>query len=537
MTKTDYIEKFIKSLLFQGIESKAELFRFQRRFAKEHELPFFSNDEILDAYQHLLAEKEIKESKIIGTLFRLKNTRSESGIVVVSVLTKPYDCPGKCIYCPSEKNIPKSYLEKEPAVMRAIMCKYHPFAQVSTRLKALRLTGHITDKVSIRIIGGTWSYYPKNYQTWFIKELFRACNDAKKITKNHIDNESLEALQEINQTSDNRIVELSVETRQDYINEKEIKRLRQLGVTKVELGVQSIFDEVLDFCKRGNKNEATIQATKLLKDAGFKVSYQMMLNLPKSDTKNDILMFEELFNNNFYRPDHLKIYPLALLRNTELYDYYERGQFKPYTETELVKTIARIKEYIPYSCRVERVIRDIPTEYIVQGGAKVSNLRQTVLKEMQKTGRKCKCIRCREIKSHRLEKSEIKMFREDFEAAGGKEVFLTFESKDRKYLISIIRLRLPSYVIENKRHFVKALNGSAIIREIHTYGNATLVGKRQDDSFQHLGYGKKLVKEAERITKSEFNLDKIAVIAGVGVREYFEKLGYELEETYMTKVL
>lgn len=530
-----YIEKFIKNLLEAKIKTRPDLFKFQRRFSKEHNLEFLANDEILKHYHRLILEAKKSRSKDFENLFRLKNTRSGSGIVVISVLTKPYFCPGKCIYCPSEKDVPKSYLKDEPAVMRAIACQYHPFKQVETRLKALKATGHITDKISIRIVGGTWSYYTKNYQTWFVKNLFLACNTFdNKVIQNHAD---IFSLQEDNEKASYRIVELSVETRQDYIDEKEIKRLRVLGVTKVELGVQSIYDDVLKTCKRGNSDDDTKHATKLLKDAGFKVSYQIMLNLPMSDLKRDLKMFETLFSNQKYLPDHLKIYPLAILKNTELYKYYQDKSFKPYNEKELVDLICEIKKYIPYYTRIERVIRDIPAYNIVEGGAKVSNLRQVVEEKMKKENKYCKCIRCREIKSNKVDRDDLKMFREDFQASGGREIFLTIETKDRKHLISMLRLRIPSYVVNGKRHYINALDCSAIIREIHTYGNTVKVGNIEKDLFQHQGYGKFLMKEAEKITKEEYKLEKISVISGVGVRGYFKKLGYALNSTYMVKNL
>lgn len=494
-----------------------------------------TNDKILEAYHNLLSNKIIKRDLLLEKILILKNTRSLSGIVVISVLTKPYECPGKCIYCPTEKDVPKSYFSNEPAVMRAITCRYDPYLQTQSRLKALDAVGHITDKLNIRIIGGTWSYYPKSYQTWFIKRIFEAANDFG--TKFELKNRKLDELQKNNETAEHRIVEISIETRQDYINKAEIRRLRWLGVTKVELGVQSIYDKVLKFNNRGNTDTDTVEATKLLKDAGFKVSYQMMLNLPGSDSDLDLSMFKTMFEDSRYQPDHLKIYPMALVKESGAYGLYEKGEYKPYTKEQLIDLICKIKEYIPYYCRIERVIRDIPADSIVEGGSKVSNLRQEVEITLAKNGKRCHCVRCREVKSRFDKLTEWKLFREDYDSADGKDIFLSIESLDKSQLYSMLRLRIVSQYNSKKKHFIKALEDSALIREIHTYGPQVRIGQKSGQAAQHQGFGRILVSEAEKITKNEYLLDKIAVIAGVGVRGYFRNIGYIEKDTYMIKNL
>lgn len=494
-----------------------------------------TNDKILEAYHNLLSNKIIKRDLSLEKILTLKNTRSLSGIVVISVLTKSYECPGKCIYCPTEKDIPKSYFSNEPAVMRAIMCKYDPYLQTQSRLKALDAVGHATDKINIRIIGGTWSYYPKSYQTWFIKRIFEAANEMGG--KRKVEGRKIDELQRVNEMAGHRIVEISVETRQDYINKAEIRRLRWLGVTKVELGVQSIYDKVLKFNNRGNTDLDTIKATALLKDAGFKVSYQMMLNLPSSNSDLDISMFKTMFNDSRYQPDHLKIYPMALVRESGAYSLYEKGEYKPDTKEQLVDLICKIKEHIPYYCRIERVIRDIPADSIVEGGSKVSNLRQEVEIALVKNGKKCHCVRCREVKAGFDKSTEWKLFREDYDSADGKDIFLSIESLDRSQLYSMIRLRIPSQYYSKNKHFIKTLDNSTIIREIHTYGPQVKIGQKSDQAAQHQGFGKMLVAKAEQITREEFELNKIAVIAGVGVRKFFANQGYVLEYTYMVKQL
>jgi elongator complex protein 3 len=528
-------EKFILGILDQPILNRKDLDKSKRQFCKIEKSEMLTNNKILEAYHNLLLNKIIEKDPELEKILTLKNTRSLSGIVVLSVLTKPYECPGKCLYCPTEKDVPKSYFSNEPAVMRAIMCKYDPYLQTISRLTALDAVGHITEKVNIRIIGGTWSFYPKSYQTWFIKRVFEAVNNFRQQPTYNRPNKDLFSLQSINETSEHRIVEISVETRQDYINKAEVRRLRWLGVTKVELGVQSIYDEVLKFNNRGNTDNETVKATKLLKDAGFKVSYQMMLNLPASNPDLDLSMFKTMFEDSRYQPDHMKIYPMALVRESGAYALYQAGKYKPYTKEELIDLICKIKQHVPYYCRIERVIRDIPADSIVEGGSKISNLRQEVEIRMTKNGEKCNCIRCREVKGKFDESTEYKIFRQDYASADGTDIFLSVESLDRSQLYTMLRLRIPSQYYSKSKHFIKILDQSSIIREIHTYGPQVKIGGKNDQAAQHHGFGKLLVNEAEKISKKEFGIKKIAVIAGIGVREYFKKLGYSEIDTYMVK--
>ena len=496
-----------------GAQTPKDLAVAKRKIAKKNKVPCPSNIDLLKTYHELVEKGRVKKSPKIEKLLRTRPVRSLSGIVNVSVLTKPYPCPGKCIYCPYQKGVPKSYLKNEPAVMRAILNKYNPYKQVKMRLRALKITGHPTDKIELRIIGGTWSYYPKKYQEWFIKRCFDACNSVQK--------PDLCTAQKLNEGAKHRIVGLSIETRPDFINEAEIKRLRKLGVTMVELGVQSIYNDILKLNKRGHGVKETIKATKLLKDAGFKVLYQMMLNLPGSTLKKDLKMFKEIFSNPDFRPDLLKIYPCALLKNTLLYKWWKEEKYKPYTDQQLINLVKEIKRFIPYYVRIQRITRDIPSHSIVSGPAKISNLRQVLARKT-----KCKCIRCREIKADYNPKEKLYLFRQDYQASDGKELFISFENKNRTKLHSLLRLRITSQNL-------------AIIREIHTYGQQLPVdgGSTAIISPQHKGLGKKLIKEAEKIAKKEFGAKNITVISGVGVRGYYRQLGYRLENTYMTKIL
>jgi elongator complex protein 3 len=500
-------------MLKSGVKTADDLALLKRRIAKKYKISCPSNVALLKVYHEMIKNKMIGRSQKIETLLRTRPIRSLSGIVNISVLTKPYPCPGKCLYCPSQKRVPKSYLNNEPAVMRAILNKYDPYKQVKMRLQALESTGHPTDKIELRIVGGTWSYYPKRYQTWFIKKCFQACN-------NFLNKTTMVALMRKNEGAKNKIVGLSVETRPDFITAEEIKRLRELGVTMVELGVQSIYDDVLKLNRRGHDQQAIIKATKLLKDAGFKVLYQMMLNLPGSTPQRDLKMFEQLFLNPTFRPDLLKIYPCALLKESPLYTWWKTGKYKPYTKNQLINLIKSIKEIIPHYIRIQRITRDIPSQSIVAGPAKISNLRQIV------AGR-CKCIRCREVKENYDPKEKLYLFRQDYQASGGREIFLSFENKKRERLYSLLRLRITS-------------QNTAIIREVHTYGQLHPLDHRHQVSIhspQHKGLGGKLIKQAEKIAKKEFQQNKIAVISGIGVRPYYRNLGYRLENTYMVKNL
>lgn len=525
----------IKELLKARPETSEDLGRLKRKLAKKHKIPLQSNVELLRAYHELLADKSIKPNAALEAALKTRPVRSLSGIVNVSVLTKPYPCPGACLYCPTEAGIPKSYLSGEPAVERARKLDYDPYRQVRQRLEMLESEGHSTDKIELRVIGGTWSFYPKIYQKNFIKKCFDACNDAEK--KKKIFSKDIAASQKKNEKARHRIVRLSVETRPDFMDGKEIKRLRIYGVTKVELGVQSIYDDVLRLNNRGHLIGAVIEATKLLKDAGFKVSYQMMLNLPGSSPERDVAMFKELFSNPDFQPDSLKVYPCALVKEAPLYQWYLDKKYRPYGEAELIDIIVNIKKIIPPYVRIERIIRDISSQTIVEGPAKISNLRQIIERKLKAENARCQCIRCREIKSDYNPKEKVYLVRRDYPASEGKEIFLSFENKNQEKIFSLLRLRIPSFEGNGKgKPVFKVLENAGLIREMHTYGILTPInGKKL--AAQHKGLGEKLIKAAEKITKKEFGLKKLAAISSVGAREYFRKSGFKLEELYMIKNL
>ncbi len=541
------INELIKKVSVRKRQLSSEyLSKLKRRASKEFKMPCPTNIELLQFYRKMTKDDSLKE---IENVLMTKNIRTSSGVAVIAVLTKPYPCPGKCKFCPSEKNMPKSYLSNEPAVMRAVLTDFHPRKQVEARIKSLMATGHKTDKIELIVMGGTFSYLPKNYQNWFIKECFKVCNEFNK--KNKSKNLSLESLQKENETSDHRIVGLTLETRPDYIDEKEILRMRKLGATRVEIGVQTIYDDVFKLNARGHSSKEVITATRLLKEAGFKINYHMMPNLPGSNYKRDLKMFQELFSNLNYQPDMLKIYPCVVVKDAKIFKWWKSGKYKPYSDKKLIQLLCEIKKDIPYYVRITRLIRDIPSTSIVAGN-KISNLRQTLEKKSKEENWKCKCIRCREIRNRiflpdkkdwgveNSSNNNLQLFRQDYEASNGKEIFLSFEDKKRQHLCSLLRLRINRTGVhssECKNSIIPALQNASIIREIHTYGTLAPIKSIGEKHTQHTGLGKRLIQEAEKITHKEFSLKKIAVISGVGVRGYYRKLGYKLEDEYMTKHL
>ena len=532
-------DNFIKLATQTKISSPELFLKRKKEICKELGLPLPTNADNRELYEKMILEKKIKRHPNLEACLFSKKIRTDSGVAVVAVLTKSYPCPGKCIYCPDELEMPKSYLSNEPAVMRAISAKFDPYLQVQRRIHALELNGHKTDKIEIIVMGGTFSYLPKAYQNKFILECFRACNDYPKkvasrknkacLPARQVESKKLlSAEQKKNETAKHRIVGLTLETRPDYIDTKELINFRNLGCTRVELGVQSIFDDVLEKNKRGHNIQKTIEATKLLKDFGFKINYHIMPGLLGSSIKKDFQMFQELFINPSFQPDMLKIYPTVVIRQSPLYKIWRAGKYKALTDKSFEKFILRVKnEIIPPYVRISRLVRDVPESSII-AGPKISNLRQLIAKNST-----CPCIRCREVRSDYNLKEKIIMNRIDYPASNGQEIFLEYTNQNRSKLFALLRLR-----INNEKSIVpNILKNSAIIREVHTYGKMNQINQKDTLSPQHIGLGKKLILEAEKIAKKEFGLDKIVVISGVGVRGYYRKLGYKLKDSYMVKKL
>ena len=483
-----------------------------------------------------------KIKKIIRIL-RKRGVRTMSGIAPVAVLTKPYPCPGKCAYCPTEKDVPQSYLSNEPAVMRAIRCGYDPYKQAQLRLRALEANGHEPTKIEIIVIGGTWSALPEKYKYWYIKECFRGANEySGKNQKSKIKNQNDSVKFKINKIKDRllfeqkknekakyKIIGLTLETRPDYINEKELMQMRELGCTRVELGVQAMDDGILKKNKRGHGVKEIVDATKLLRDFGFKITYHIMPGLPGATPAKDLKMFKMLFNDERFQPDQIKFYPTVVTKGSLLYRWWKQGKYKPYSDKVLQKLIVECKKAVPEYVRIIRLIRDIPGESIIAGN-KITNLRQV----MQQRGVECKCIRCREVKQLSITNYQLRIIK--YRSSGGEEYFIQAESKDKKTLYGFCRLRLPYQPKLSfgypKLSFPDVLRNTAIIRELHVYGELVSVGSKK--IIQHAGLGKKLMREAEKIAK-ENGYKKIAVISGVGARGYYRKLGYKLKNTYMVK--
>ncbi|MFC1655336.1 elongator complex protein 3 [Patescibacteria group bacterium] len=522
------LEDLLCEALSKNITKQKDLQTLKNEYSLKYRISSPTNVSLIKTYRKLVKDGDIQENKVFFDLIIKRKVRSQSGIANVTVLTKHYACPGTCIFCPSEPEMPKSYLSNEPAMMRAILNDFDGYRQVTNRLQGLERTGHPTDKIEIIVAGGTFSYYPKNYQTSFIRGVYNALNEGEKST-------SLEDAQKINETAKHRCVGLSLETRPDWINIDEVKRMRNLGATKVEIGIQALDDKILKKNKRGHGVGEIRTAMKLLKDAGFKINAHMMPNLYGSTPKKDLEMFAELFKDPDFKPDWLKIYPCVVTPHSELEKVFKDGKHKPYSDDELIELISEMKTLVPEYVRIARLYRDIPAESIL-GGSTVSNLRQVVHANMYEKGESCKCIRCREVRDTQVDIKDVKLIERVYDSSEGKEHFLSFEDIKQNKLIAFLRLRIPSQIFSGEKHFIKDLEYAAVIRELHTYGAQIPLTQHDDLAVQHQGYGKRLLERAEEIT-SEYKLSKLAVISGIGVREYYRKRGFKLGDTFMVKDL
>lgn len=439
-----------------------------------------------------------------------KPTKTISGITPVAVMLPPRKCKhGNCIYCPS-LNVPQSYTPKSPVVIRAAEVNYDSYKQVVARMKAFEIMNHPTEKIEIIIMGGTFLEYPKEFQYDFLKNIFDALNGKKS--------SSLEKAQKLNEKSKHRCVALCVETRPDVCI-KFIPRMREFGVTRVELGVQIIDNKIYKLIQRGHLVQDVVDATQKLKNAGFKVGYHIMPGLPGSNPKKDLELFKKLFSDDRFKPDQLKIYPCQVIKGSQLEQEFWKGKYKPYTKEQLEILINKMMKIVPRYCRVMRVMREIPPEYLVSGTTRI-DLRKDIEADLRNKNSKIKEIRYREIGFATSENKNLKLKITKYSASNGKEFFLEIVNDD-DILFGLLRLRI--------------VNGNAIIREVHVYGKSLKLGEKGKNS-QHIGLGKWLMNEAEKISKKQ-NMKKISVISGVGVREYYKNLGYKLKNTYMVKNL
>lgn len=441
-----------------------------------------------------------------------KPTKTISGITPVAIMLPPRPCNhGSCVYCPN-LNVPQSYTPKSPVVMRASKLGYDSYKQVTSRLKAFELMNHPTEKVEIIIMGGTFLEYPKDFQYKFIKGVYDGLNGKKSKT--------FKESQEKNEKAKRRCVALCIETRPDVLN---IDRMRDFGCTRVELGVQIIDDKIYDLVKRSHSVKDVVEATKNLKDAGFKIGYHIMPGLPGSNIRKDLRLFKKMFSSEKFKPDQLKLYPCTVMPGSALEKWYWKGRYKPYSKEDTKKVLISMLKNVPRYCRVMRVMREIPPEYIVAGVINI-DLRKDIEEELRKKNLKLKEIRYREIGFALRDKREVNMDLSlritKYKASKGREYFLEIVNKD-DVLFGLLRLRL--------------FDGKAIIREVHVYGQALKLGE-EGKLGQHTGLGKWLMSESEKIVK-KLGIEKLSVISGIGVREYYRKLGYKLEDTYMVKYL
>ena len=697
------VEKFLRELLARSPEllpqNQKDLEKLKNAFAARENFETIQNRDLISVAK----TAKISLPPELEKLLQKRAVRTISGVSPIGILTKNFGCPGQCTYCPTDVRMPKSYLPTQPAAARALRSKFHPFAQVDTRMRALAESAHPISKLEVIVMGGTWSALPARYQTWFVRQVFRAANEfghakiqIRKMQKKHwksfieleknllaqigfadapqindwqtaqkkyekfwvalaggrviggggfcaknskvaeikrlrvhpdwqnqkvgqkilqkilreIDKRgfaktvldfsqklseknipfyqkfgfcetarsrdkwgirlffkrqknktpkispraenSLTNLQTTNETAENRIIGLTLETRPDWISEKEILKMRHFGCTRVEIGVQTLDDEVQKRTRRGHFRTDVVRAMSLLKNYGFKICFHLMPGLPGSSLQKDLKWMAEIFENPDFRPDFIKIYPCQVIPGTPLAADYQSGKFRPMSDADIVKLLIQFHTFVPEWVRIMRFMRDIPVGEIL-AGAKFSNLRQILESQPQKLreivgneffqkhalgdGKKLfRDIRSREIgffDSAHADQTPV-LVRRDYEASGGKEVFLSFESKNGEHLFALLRLRCPSSDFKPK-FFKSALQSAALVREVHTYGAEISVGQKSEKSAQHFGFGRRLLAAAERIAREEWACKQISVIAGVGTREYYRKFGYELCETFLVK--
>ncbi len=529
----------------------------------------FGKSHLVAGYRLLLESGELPHDEELLRRIRVRPVRTLSGVAPVTVLTRPWPCPGRCIFCPDVEGMPKSYLPDEPGAMRAVQNAFDPFAQTAGRIAALRANGHPTDKIELLVLGGSWSSYPRDEQEWFLRRCLQAMNQAGTVGAGGggptagSPGPSLEELQRVNESARCRNVGLVLETRPDLVDPGEVRWLRRLGATKIQMGAQSLNDEILRRNRRGHGVEDTRRAMTLLRAAGFKLVLHWMPNLLGATPESDVEDFARLFDDPGLRPDEIKIYPTTLLEGTELFERWRRGEYEPYDDDSLTELIIACKERTPRSCRINRIYRDIPRRNVV-AGCTMTNLRQHVHQLMRQSGRVCRCLRCREMKERVPSDAELRRNEEIYLTRASEEHFLSFDdSEDR--CAAYLRLSLPDHPgragAENLG--MSELEGCALVREVHVYGQAlplespdpaevatanadaaTQVDERKRDpapaasrsASQHRGLGRALLQWAEDIARGQ-NFRRMAVIAAVGTRGYYRNLGYRLRGSYMVKEL
>jgi len=531
----------IKKILEGKIKTREDLEKAKLKACRDYSLQkFMSNAQIL--------EKATPEERIIiAPIIKKKPTRTLSGVAIVAVMCKPHECPhGRCTYCPESEKAPPSYTGEEPAALRARMYDFDPYLQVYNRLLQLESIGHPLDKVELIIMGGTFPSTFLCYQEWFVTKCLEAMNDfGIKIQSNisssnckiYPDNFNyLEDVQKLNESSSVRCVGMTFETRPDYSKTQDVDRMLQMGGTRVELGVQTIYNFIYNRIQRGHRVEDVVESARILRDSGIKVAMHLMPGL-FADQDRDLRIFKRIFSDERFKPDMLKIYPCLVIEGSKLYELWQNGDFKPYTTEEAVNLIVEIKKFLPKWVRTMRIQRDIPSP-LIEAGVKKSNLGELVYQRLHEKNINCQCIRCREVGHQELrgltpELDHIKLLKEEYLAGQGQEIFLSFEDIKSDIMIGFLRLRIPS----DTAHRSEVDDETALIRELHVYGSMVPLGDKKNGSWQHRGYGDNLLANAEKTASEVYDKRKILITSGVGARNYYRKFGYEKEGPYMAKLI
>ena len=531
----------IKKILEGKIKTREDLEKGKLKACGDYSLQkFMSNAQIL--------EKATPEERIIiAPIIKKKPTRTLSGVAIVAVMCKPHECPhGRCTYCPESEKAPPSYTGEEPAALRARMYDFDPYLQVYNRLLQLESIGHPLDKVELIIMGGTFPSTFLCYQEWFVTKCLEAMNDfGIKIQSNISSSNSsiypdnfnyLEDVQKLNESSSVRCVGMTFETRPDYSKTQDVDRMLQMGGTRVELGVQTIYNFIYNRIQRGHRVEDVVESARILRDSGIKVAMHLMPGL-FADQDRDLRIFKRIFSDERFKPDMLKIYPCLVIEGSKLYELWQNGDFKPYTTEEAVNLIVEIKKFLPKWVRTMRIQRDIPSP-LIEAGVKKSNLGELVYQRLHEKDINCQCIRCREVGHQALfgltpELDHIKLLKEEYLAGQGQEIFLSFEDIKSDIMIGFLRLRIPS----DTAHRSEVDDETALIRELHVYGSMVPLGDKKNGSWQHRGYGDNLLANAEKTASEVYDKRKILITSGVGARNYYRKFGYETEGPYMAKLI
>lgn len=518
------LREIIEILLSKEMPTRRDLEKAKFEVTRRHNLGYIpSNSEII----RLLDDDE---RELLIPILRRKATRAMSGVNVVAVMTKPYPCPhGRCAFCPGgpENDSPQSYTGHEPAAMRGAQNMYDPYDQVRSRIEQLEAIGHVVDKIDLIVMGGTFPASPVDYQRWFMK----GCLDAITMKPSG----SLEEAKLNAETSDIRNVGITFETRPDQLEPRNVDEMLKLGGTRVEIGVQNVYDDIYELVERGHKVQHVVDGTRVMKGAGLKICYHMMPGLPGSSFERDLEGFKTIFNDQRFKPDMLKIYPTLVVKGTLLYDWWANGDYTPFTTEDGVKLLTKVKQMIPPWIRIMRVQRDIPLHQIEAGVTK-SNIRQLVKERLTELGSTCNCIRCREV-GHRdregvhVDTDSLSIVHRSYGASGGIEEFISAEDHHRT-IVGFLRLRIPG---ENP-HRPEITEKTGLIRELHVYGEMTPVGEEAQD-WQHQGWGEQLLQEAEKTAREQYDMERMIVMSALGTKQYYGRLGYGKEGVYVGKRL